>query len=156
MCNRSLTAWGAALLVILGAGAASAAEVTPTGQAITPDAARGAVFARLNPGLADRPDFVAGQASPRALSPDGRTLLILTSGYNRNNGPDGKQIAADSREYVFVYDVTGAEPAMRQVLQVANSYLGLAWSPDGRPFYFSGGVDARVVEFAAGPRGYAQ
>lgn len=156
MCNRSLAAWGAALLVILGAGAASAAEVTPTGQAITPDAARGAVFARLNPGLADRPGFVAGQASALTLSPDGRTLLILTSGYNRNNGPDGKQIAAESREYVFVYDVTGAEPALRQALQVANSYLGLAWSPDGRRFYVSGGVDDRVVEFAAGPGGYAQ
>src|ERR1700739_3261599 len=102
MCNRSLTAGARRYWAILVAGEEPAAGSPRPARRTTPHpaAARGAVLARLNPGLADRPDFVAGQASALALSPDGRTLLILTSGYNRNNGPDGKQIAADSREYV--------------------------------------------------------
>ena len=62
----------------------------PTGAFITPTAAAGADFRPLNPDLPTRPDFVAGQAVSTAVSPDGNTLLVLTSGYNRNNGPDGR------------------------------------------------------------------
>ena len=58
-------------------------EMTPTGEAITPTAAPGALFQLLNPDLASDPTFTAGQASATALSPDGKTLLILTSGFNR-------------------------------------------------------------------------
>lgn len=155
MRHWSSAAWVAALLVNAGAACAQADEFVPTGQSITPAAAAGAVFKTLDPGLADAPDFLAGQAGAVALSPDGRTLLILTSGYNRNYGPDGKTIPGQSSEYVFVYDVSGSAPAKRQVLRVDNSYLGLAWNPDGRRFYVSGGVDDRVLEFAAGPQGFA-
>src|SRR3569623_2546467 len=80
-------------------------EPTPTGFAITPTAAAGAQFQALNPDLPGLPQFTAGQASAVALSPDGRTLLILTSGFNRMLGPDGKAIRDQSSEYVFVYDV---------------------------------------------------
>ncbi len=85
----------ALLLAVCGvaAFAAPASEFTATGQSITPAAAKGAIFQALNPGLAALPDFTAGQASALALSPDGRTLLILTSGYNRNLGADGKPVA---------------------------------------------------------------
>src|SRR5262244_1024315 len=74
----------------------------PTGAYITPLAADGAVFQTLNPGLPSRPDFLAGQAVTSVLSPDGRTLLVLTSGYNRNRGPDGQDIPSESNEYVFI------------------------------------------------------
>jgi DNA-binding beta-propeller fold protein YncE len=124
-------------------------QVLPTDQSITPTAAPGAIFQRLNPDLPALPDFTAGQASAVALSPDGRTLLILTSGYNRNLGPDGKVVPALSNEYVFVYDVSGAAPVKRQVIDVPDSFQGLVWSPSGARFYVSGGVDDDVLEFAA-------
>jgi len=155
---RSMTGLLAGALVLsAGVGAASAHSAPPspqivaTGQAITPEAARGAIFQSLNPHLADAPDFTAGQAAALALSPDGRTLAILTSGYNRMNGPDGKVIASQSNEYVFLFDVSGAAPAPRQALTIANSFQGIAWGKsgtgDGAALYVSGGVDDRVQEF---------
>ena len=136
------------------AGVAVAGEVTPTGQSITPTAAPGAVYQPLNPDLPDLPRFTAGQASALALSPDGRTLLILTSGYNLNVGPDGKPIPDLSREYVFVYDVAGAAPAKREVIALPNSFLGLVWAPSGQGFYVSGGVDDDVVEYGRNAGGF--
>jgi len=40
------------------------------------------------------------------MSPDGKTLLILTSGYNLNLDPAGNFQPQDSGEYVFVYDIS--------------------------------------------------
>src|SRR5215813_3290489 len=77
---------------------AMAQEALPDGQVITPTAAPGAAFNSLNPGLADFPDFTAGQAVTTAISPDGTTLLVLTSGYNRNYDATGKVIPQDSNE----------------------------------------------------------
>ena len=146
----------AAVLLVAGAAAAAppAGQFIPTGQRITPRAAPGAIFQPLNPGLAALPGFTAGQASATALSPDRKTLLILTSGFNRNSGPDGKRVPELSNEYVFVYDVTGKAPVKRQVLQVPNTFLGLAWAPSGKRFYVSAGVDDAVLEYEATPKGY--
>jgi YVTN family beta-propeller protein len=123
-------------------------ELLPTGARITPAAAAGSIFQRLNPGLATRPDFVAGQAVATSTSPDGKTLLVLTSGYNRNNGPTGARIAAESNEYVFVYDITSHPPVQEQALQVPNTFNGIAWNPNGKEFYVTGGVDDNVHTFA--------
>ena len=138
-------------LAISASGIAAAADVTPTGQTVTPAAAPGAVFQSLNPDLPGDPAFTAGQAAALALSPDGKTLLILTSGYNRTNGPDGKLIADRSTEYVFVYDVSGANPLKRQVISVPDTFLGIAWAPEGDRFFVSGGVDDDVLEFTGAP-----
>jgi DNA-binding beta-propeller fold protein YncE len=149
----------AAILAAAGPGLARPTgfgAVAPTGQTLTPNAAPGALFQPLNPGLAHWPGFLAGQASAIALSPDGKSLLILTSGFNRMAGPDGKGDAEASNEYVFVYDVSGATPVKRQVLQIPNSFLGLVWAPDGARFYVSGGMNDDVIEFALGPGGWAQ
>ena len=57
----------------------------PTGQVITPAAVPGSTFSLLPTGR--RPETggaEAGQAVTTALSPDGKTLLVLTSGYNKN------------------------------------------------------------------------
>src|SRR5690242_17832820 len=72
----------------------------PTGQFVTPLAAPGADFTRLNPHLKDFPRYTAGQAITEALSPDGRTLLILTSGFNLLYTAAGKKSQPDSNEYV--------------------------------------------------------
>ena len=147
-----------AAAVVLGGAPAEAAgllrgEPVPTGQAITPSAAPGAIFQPLNPDLPSNPGYTAGQAAAVALSPDGRTLLILTSGFNRMLGP-AKVIMEESSEYVFVYDVGGARPVKRQVLKVDNTFLGLAWAPSGERFYVSGGVDDKVLEFEGQPGSY--
>jgi DNA-binding beta-propeller fold protein YncE len=128
----------------------------PTGVSITPTAAAGADFQPLNPDLPTRPQFVAGQAVTTAVSPDGNTLLILTSGYNRNNDATGKTVAAESNEYVFVYDITHNTPVKRQVLEVPNTFDGIAWGPGGDTFYVSGGVDDALHVYARGASGFAE
>src|SRR3974377_792575 len=64
-------------------------EFIPTGVHITPKAAPISIFQSLNPGLTFDPTFTVGQAVPTPLSPDGKTLLILTSGYNSQNFTSG-------------------------------------------------------------------
>ena len=148
-------ALGCGLALIAGSGMAASPrrEAIPTGQLISPLAAPGAIFRPLDPELHDLPAFTVDHAASMALSPDGKTLLILTTGYNRNVGADGKNIPSLSNEYVFVYGVAGDRLEKRQVLQVPNAFLGLAWAPAGDRFFVSGGVDDDVLEVAAGPDG---
>ncbi|GAA4765054.1 hypothetical protein GCM10023219_07290 [Stakelama sediminis] len=140
------------------------ATVLSTSKRITPTAAPGAQFGALNPGLKDYPDYTADHAVNSALSPDGKTLLVLTSGYNRvyappvktfdkDTGkftfvyPTGKTVASASNEYVFIYALTDARPKLTQVIQVPDTFSGIAWNPDqaAHPeFYVAGGVDDDV------------
>ena len=119
-----------------------------TGQIITPLAPNGASFQALNPGLADMPQYTAGQAVTTAVSPDGKTLLILTSGYNLESYTTGANAGntnpADSNEYVFVFDISKGDAVQRQVVQVPNTYSGIAFNPDGQQFYVSGGWNDNV------------
>jgi YVTN family beta-propeller protein len=80
-------------------------------------------------------------------SPDANTLLILTSGFNRNFVPDGSFLPEESNEYVFVYDISGHPPLKKQVLQVPNSFNGIARHSNGHEFYVAGGVDDNVHVF---------
>jgi DNA-binding beta-propeller fold protein YncE len=130
--------------------------IAPSGIRLTPTAAAGATFVRLNPGLRDFPGYVAGQAVTTATSPDGKTLLILTSGYNRLSDHTGKVIAADSAEYVFVYDISHGRPEPHQVLRVANTYMGVAFAPDGKHFYVAGGVDDDIHVFQHSGGGWSE
>lgn len=130
-------------------------ELLPTGKRITPQALPGSWFASLNPNLKDLRDFTAGQASAMALAPDGDKLLVMTSGYNRNYGPDGKAIPELSNEYVFVYDVSGPLPVKQQVIQVPNTFQGLAWHPNGNRFLITGGVDDVVYDYELKEGAYA-
>lgn len=125
----------------------AAPEALPTGMSITPTAARGSIFEPLNPGLPDLPNFIADHPVSTAVSPDGSTLLVLTSGYNRNYDAKGTRVASQSNEYVFVYDIRQERPVQRQALQIPNAFVGLAWNPDGKQFYVSGGVDDNVHVF---------
>ena len=129
-----------------------APQTLPTGMEITPLAVTGASFQSLNPDLPELPQFTADHPITTALSPDGKTLLVLTSGYNTNFDVKGKAVTALSNEYVFVYDAHEAKPVKQQVLKVRNSYAGLVWAPDGRRFFASGGPDdnVHVFELAGG------
>src|SRR6267143_6309261 len=124
------------------------ATFIPTGVHITPSAAPGSSFQALNPGLSFDPGFIVGQAVTTAISPDGNTLLILTSGYNSQNftsGPNkGNTNPDESNEYMFVFDISGGKPLQTQVLQVPNTFDGLAFNPSGKEFYVSGGQDDNV------------
>jgi YVTN family beta-propeller protein len=121
----------------------------PTGQYVTPTFMSGAKLQFLNPQLANYPNFVAGIAATSAVSPDGNTLLVITNGYNSLNGPSGNTDPAASTQYVFVYDISGANsasPAVRQIIQVPNIYEGVVWASNTR-FFVSGGVDDKVQRF---------
>jgi YVTN family beta-propeller protein len=122
--------------------------VLPTGMTITPMATPGAAYVALNPGLADFPDYVAGQPQTTAMSPDGKTLLVLTSGYNRMDDVSGRRAKKDSNEYVFVFDISRGQPEKTQTLQVPDTFNAIVWNPNGEEFYVSGGVDDDVHVFA--------
>ena len=102
----------------------------------------------LNPKLPIDPNYLAGQAISTLISPDKKTLLVLTSGFNRYMGPDGKPVASASNEYVFVYDLSDAKPRKTQILEVPNTFAGIAFSPDGLSFYVSGGADDNVHTYS--------
>ena len=132
--------------------ASRAQQIIPnSGQQITPTAPTGASFVPLNPGLADHPQYLAGQAVTSVVSPDGKTLLVLTSGYNMLRDPSGHAIPADSTQFVFVYDISQHKPLQKQVIQVANTYSGIVFDASGEAFYVSGGVDDNVHSYVLGP-----
>ena len=127
-------------------------QILSTNQLITPLAPRGARFEPLNPGLSDNPSYTVGQAVSTVVSPDGKTLLILTSGYNLENyssGPNlGSTNPADSTEFVFVFDISGPTPLQKQAIPVPNTYNGIAFDPSGQEFYVSGGDNDNVHFYA--------
>ncbi|WP_315789560.1 alkaline phosphatase family protein [Fischerella sp. JS2] len=148
------------------------AALLPTGQIITPAAAPGSTFAPLGTELRADDNADAAEAVTTALSPDGKTLLILTSGYNQNFKNEktgdtftypvldpltGKPTAVKTpkAEWVFVYDVSSGSLIKRQQLNIPNTYNGLAWAPDGKRFYVSGGIDDRIYVYAFNGKEYA-
>ena len=123
-------------------------SLLPTGKRITPLATRGAHFETLNPELRDFPHYLAGQAMSTAVDPAGKTLLILTTGFNRIKDSKDKTIDDASNEYVFVYDIAGGAARKKQVLKVPNTFAGMAFAPDGQSFYVAGGKDDNLHVFA--------
>ena len=128
-----------------------------TGQFVTPTIVAGAVQQVLNPGLPAYPDFIAGEAVRSQLSPDGTTLAILTAGQNSLYKPDGTVDAANSTQYLFLYNVVGANaarPLLTQVIKQVNAHVGLVFSPAGNTLYAAGGNDDAVYVYTKGPAGF--
>src|SRR5258705_9156799 len=134
---------------------------TPPGLYITPTALANAVQQGLNPGLTNYPDFVAGEAVKAVVSPDGKTLAILTAGMNSlyytntlvniTAGLIGKLDTAASTQLLFLYDVSGAnksKPVLKQVIQQLNSHVGLVWAPNSQTLYAAGGCDDVVYVYS--------
>jgi DNA-binding beta-propeller fold protein YncE len=150
--------------LLVGAAIASAddgvidntgAAPLPTGQLVTPTAAPGASFTVLKPGLAAFPNAVANGAVKTSVSPDGSTLLVMSSGYNLFSNAAGTTTATS--QYLFVYDISGTNensPVLHQVIQVPDTYVGIAWAPVPAPgrnsttFYVSGGSTDRVYVYS--------
>ena len=123
------------------------------GQQLTPLAPQGSQFGPLDLDMLGDSAWLAGQAVTTVVSPDHTTLLILTSGYNREfvgananlYGPYGPY----STEYVFVYDISAPTPVKKQILPIVlNSYNGIVFDPSGTAFYVSGGPSDNVHIFA--------
>ncbi|MEO8025543.1 MAG: bifunctional YncE family protein/alkaline phosphatase family protein [Bryobacteraceae bacterium] len=72
-----------------------------------------------------------------ALSPDGKFLLVLNGGYKPPS--------------VSVLDVATMRELSR--VPVADGWLGLAFTPNGRMVYVGGGQQAAVFEFSFSPAG---
>jgi YVTN family beta-propeller protein len=124
---------------------------TPPGLYITPTALANAVQQPLNPGLTNYPNFVAGEAVKAVVSPDGNTLAILTAGMNSLYDSTGVVDTAASTQFLFLYDVAGANkssPALKQVIQQLNAYVGLVWAPNSQTVYASGGCDDAVYAYS--------
>ena len=123
------------------------AQLLPNlGVQITPLAPYDSTFEPLVPGLARYPAWQAGQAVTTVVSPDGNTLLILTSGYNRLfkdpailNSDLSPYDYPNSEEYVFIFDISKGRPVQKQVVTIPNSYNGIVFDPSGKAFYVSGG-----------------
>ena len=135
------------LALHLGAAVAAQPVEIPTGQTITPTAAPGAVFQTLNPHVSTASNYTVGQAETTAVSPDGKTLLILTSGYNLNANAKGSIDPATTTEFVFVFDISSGAPRQLQALPVPNAFSGIAWAPKGDAFYVAGGQDDNIHTF---------
>jgi len=123
-------------------------EFVNSGQTITPTAAPGSILQYLNPHLSQFPNYVASGGISSAKSPDGKTLLVLTAGYNNLDDSTETLVAAASQQYVFVYDISGCTPVEKQVLTLPNTYVGIAFHPNGQFFYVGGGVNDNIHIFA--------
>ena len=146
----------------------------PTGQTITPTAVPGAVFQRMaNPQLRPDGNADADSAMATAVSPDHKTLVVLTSGFNVSVNdiagnplrfpvlnpitglPDptvvdpnvGGTGGYNQAEFAFVYDITRGTPDLVQRIPITDTYNGLAWDPHGGRFYVSGGIDDRILVY---------
>jgi len=130
-------------LATLSPAMADEGTFLPSGLTITPTAAAKSTYEALNPGLPEFPNFIAGGALSTAKSPDGKTLLVLTGGHN--NLSQGKN--SFNNEYIFVFDISGGKPVKKQVLQVPNAFVGIAFDPAGKTFYVGGSGDDDVHSF---------
>lgn len=96
----------------------------------------------LDPRIAPK-EWLAGQAVSTSISPDGNTLLVLTSGFNRvYQGPFPLFDPLYSSEYVFIFDISTHSPVFTQAVPIPNAYHGIVWDPviTNHAFYVSGGM----------------
>ena len=123
----------------------------PSGLYVTPLKLTNSVQQPLNPGLAQYPNFVAGMAVRSQLSPDGTTLAIICAGLNSLVSPTAFAVdAANSPQYIFLYNVAGANktsPVLQQVIKQTNSWVGLVFAPDGNTLYAAGGADDAIYYY---------
>lgn len=119
-------------------------NVPNTGVVITPQAAAGSRFTYLNPGLANYPTDAVEFAVSAAVTPDNKTLALITSGdYGIYTSAGAKDTAA-STEWLFIFDISHAIPVQKQAIQVPNTYSGLAFDPSGAALYVTGGRDDKM------------
>ena len=127
------------------------------GQQITPLAIANSSFQFLDAGMVVTDpidtkvppvEWLAGHAASSVVSPDGNTLLVLTSGFNRVFQDAFPFFdPAYSSEYVFIFDIRSGAPIFEQVVPLPNTYHGIVWDTGkdsqgkyNQAFYVSGGM----------------
>lgn len=118
----------------------------PSGQRLTPLAAPDAQLEYLE--LRHSPQLIAHGAMTIAVSPDRKSLLVLTSGYNHPINWLGQSIDGHFAQYVFVYDISISKPVKKQIIRIPGSFAGIAFSPDGRNFYVGGGRNDNIYTYS--------
>ena len=135
----------------------------PSGQLITPTFATGSVFSLFSPAqpeytaaVGNYPFFHPDGIIASTLSPDGKTLAVMTAGYNVLD--DAKaDLVGNGAEFIALYDISKpGKPVLTQTLRPLNTFVGLAYSPDGNTIYVSGGADDDVVVFTKTNGSFAQ
>jgi DNA-binding beta-propeller fold protein YncE len=109
----------------------------------------------MNPGLPGLPNYLAGQPMTVAVSPNGRTMLVLTTGYNLLNSPAGANLTAAGNEYVFVYDISTNKLVQLGVVPLPAAYAGIVWNPNSTEFYVSGGAGDLVFVIEVSATGFS-
>lgn len=154
-------------------GGNNAGALLPTGEYITPLVTPGSSLQRLSTGLRADGTADANGGISTTLSPDGKTLLVLTSGYNAQFSTSaGNPITipfldpvtgvpstapadrTNTFQWVFVYDVSHTAPVQTQRIALTSSFDGIAWDPKGTRFYVSGGQDDRVYIYKKSTSGW--
>lgn len=162
--KRLLESTAYALLAVLGfasvsfAGDGSDRIQISTGAYISPLAAPGSKFQLLKAPVPGYPDNAVDHAETSVVSPDGKTMLVLTSGYNQYFAPNSTCCGdhsdpVNSGEYIFVFDITTGKAFEKQILKIPNGYSGIVWAPNGQNFYVAGGQDDNVHVFGLNPAG---
>jgi DNA-binding beta-propeller fold protein YncE len=126
---------------------AEAGQDLPTGRLITPNAAAGSHFQYLNPHNPLSPDLLINGAAAVQVSPNGKQLAILTSGYNTFADASGSLPAGLGTEYLFLFDISAGMPRQLQALPMRTTLQGLSWAPSSDRIFVSGGTDDAVQEF---------
>ncbi|WP_190978181.1 YncE family protein [Nostoc sp. FACHB-280] len=75
-----------------------------------------------------------------ALSPDGKTLLVLISDYGQKFTNQSSDRQTPPLKWVMVYDLSTGTLVQRQQISIPNSHDDLVWSKDGQHFFISGAI----------------
>ena len=123
-----------------------AAEMLPTGQRITPEAATGAHFQDLDPGLAAYPAHRAGMAVSTIASHDGKTLLMELA----RCGLAERQSRLPRRRTNICSSSTSptARHGKSRCCERPMNDGGIAFALNDAHFYVAGGVDDSLHIFA--------
>ena len=155
----------ATLTITVNAASAGVQFIPNMNQWITPLTPQSSQFqALVTPWLVNGNPWLAGQAVSSVVSTDGKTLFVLTSGYNRiyyansvsalafasepnvipaigvQTAPGGAAANSPSSEYVFIYDISKDTPVQKQVVMIPNAYNGIAFDPKQNALYVSSGM----------------
>jgi DNA-binding beta-propeller fold protein YncE len=138
----------------------------PSGQTITTNVIPGATFTNMTVNIPtlSNPTIGPDGAIQSALNPaDGKTLVVMTSGYNTYDTATGASAPASYNgvvgpEYIFVFDTTNPTAPVRNMnplgqttapvaaaLTPQDTFQGLVWSADGTKLYVSGGTDGNLL-----------
>ncbi len=94
------------------------------------------------------------------VSPDGKTLAILTAGMNSLYDPNTaamslalsvrstQRLPHSSSFYTTFRGANKTNPVLKQVIQQLNAHVGLVWAPDSQTLYAAGGCDDAVYAYS--------